>query len=102
MLGKTHERRLSKWTICLLHNTSLLESVCQHAAEYSGRERSRADVRVQATGLWAQLAAAKAVVSEPRGTGDEFDGVMAEFYRGVRDGRGCLFFAVCRGKARVR
>ena len=32
--------------------------------------------------------------------GDEFDAVMAEFYGGVRSGRGSLFFAVCRGKAR--
>ena len=54
----------------------------------------------QATGLWGQLAAAKTVVVEPRGTGEEFDAVMAQFYGGVRAGRGALFFAVCRGKAR--
>ena len=52
----------------------------------------------QATSLWGQLAAAKAVVSEPRGMGDDFDAVMAEFYDGVRSGRGALFLAVCRGK----
>ncbi len=48
--------------------------------------------------MWGQLAAAKAVVSEPRGMGDDFDAVMAEFYEGIRSGRGALFLAVCRGK----
>jgi hypothetical protein len=43
--------------------------------------------------------AAKTVVVEPRGTSEEFDTVMAQFYGGVRAG-GALFFAVCRGKAR--
>ncbi len=30
--------------------------------------------------------------------GDDFDTVMAEFYDGIRSGRGALFLAVCRGK----
>ena len=52
----------------------------------------------QATGLWAQLGAAKELVCEPRGTGKAFDGVMAAFYAAVRSGRGAIFFAICRGK----
>lgn len=53
---------------------------------------------IQATGIWARLEDMKAVVCEPRGTGDAFDAVMAEFYAAIRDGRGAIFFAICRGK----
>ena len=30
--------------------------------------------------------------------GDDFEAVMADFYAGIRSGRGALFLAVCRGK----
>ena len=43
----------------------------------------------------------KAVVQEPRGTGDAFDGAMRGFYAAIDSGRGCVFFAVCRGKVCV-
>ncbi|BDA46571.1 probable regulator of telomere elongation helicase 1 homolog at N-terminal half [Coccomyxa sp. Obi] len=54
--------------------------------------------RWKATGIWARLEEMKVVVCEPRGTGDAFDAVMAEFYAAIRDGRGAIFFAICRGK----
>lgn len=53
---------------------------------------------MQVTGLWARLEAIKALVCEPRGTGDEFDTVMSDFYTAINDGRGAIFFAICRGK----
>ncbi len=55
-------------------------------------------MHVQATGTWARLEEMKAVVCEPRGTVDAFDAVMADFYAAIRDGRGAIFFAICRGK----
>eukprot|EP00891_Asterochloris_glomerata_P003472 jgi/Astpho2/3472/e_gw1.00055.1.1_t len=54
--------------------------------------------RWQATGTWAQICALKTVVSEPRGTGDNFDSCMAEYYAAIKSGRGGLMMAVCRGK----
>ena len=50
------------------------------------------------TGIWAKLQQTKAIVCEPRGTGDAFDAVMADFYSAIRAGRGAIFFAICRGK----
>lgn len=59
-------------------------------------------VLVQVTGTWARLEEMKAVVCEPRGTGDAFDAVMADFYTAIRNGRGAIFFAICRGKVPSR
>ncbi len=56
---------------------------------------------LQASGLWRKLEGVKAVVQEPRGTGDDFDTAMRDFYAAIDSGRGCIFFAVCRGKVRV-
>ena len=53
---------------------------------------------MQETGLWGQLCVRKAVVCEPRGTGEAFDGVMAEYYEAVARGQGAIFLAICRGK----
>jgi hypothetical protein len=55
---------------------------------------------VQATGLWAELEAKKALVCEPRGTGEAFDDAMSTFYAAIQEGRGAIFFAICRGKVR--
>ena len=55
-------------------------------------------ILLQATGTWAQICALKTVVSEPRGTGDNFDSCMAEYYAAIKSGRGGLMMAVCRGK----
>ena len=52
----------------------------------------------KASGLWGMLEQQKAVVQEPRGTGEAFDAAMADFYAAIDSSRGCLFFAVCRGK----
>ena len=35
---------------------------------------------------------------EPHGTGEAFDGVMKEYYDAIAEGRGAIFFAICRGK----
>ena len=53
---------------------------------------------LQANGVWAELAALKKVVTEPKGTGEAFDGVMKDYYGAIRKGQGGLFMAVCRGK----
>ena len=53
---------------------------------------------LQTNGIWGQLAALKKVVTEPKGTGDAFDGVMRDYYGAIRKGQGGLFMAVCRGK----
>ena len=71
----------------------------------------KAHARWRATGLLARLAAAKAVVLEPRAGGDgAFERAMAAYYGAVRRSRaaeaaggdggpaGALFLAVCRGK----
>lgn len=50
--------------------------------------------------MYKQIAALKTIVSEPRGTGEAFDTVMADFYAAIKSGNGALFFAVCRGKVR--
>ena len=52
----------------------------------------------QATGIWAQLQRAKALVCEPHGTGEAFDGAMKTYYDAIAEGRGAIFFAICRGK----
>lgn len=59
-------------------------------------------VWLQANGVWGQLAALKKVVTEPKGTGEAFDGVMKEYYGAIRKGQGGLFMAVCRGKVKLR
>lgn len=55
-------------------------------------------VGVQASGVWEELAALKKVVTEPKGTGEAFEGVMKDYYGAIRKGQGGLFMAVCRGK----
>jgi Fanconi anemia group J protein len=55
----------------------------------------------QATGLWKQLEGEKHVCSEPRGAGDAFDKVIAGYYKAIKQGKGGLFLAVCRGKVRA-
>ena len=55
----------------------------------------------KASGLWGMLEQQKAVVQEPRGTGEAFDSAMADFYAAIDSSRGCLFFAVCRGKVQL-
>ncbi|KAK9806231.1 hypothetical protein WJX72_006639 [[Myrmecia] bisecta] len=57
--------------------------------------------RWKATGLWGQINALKKLVSEPRGTGEAFDGVMTEYYAAIRKGKGAVFLAICRGKGAV-
>lgn len=52
----------------------------------------------QATGLWKQLEKEKHLFSEPRGAGDAFDKAIAGYYKAVKQSRGGLFLAVCRGK----
>ena len=56
---------------------------------------------LQANGMWGQLTALKKVVTEPKGTGEAFDGVMKEYYGAIRKGQGGLFMAVCRGKVNL-
>ena len=53
---------------------------------------------VQATGIWAQLQRAKTLVCEPHGTGEAFDNAMKTYYDAIAEGRGAIFFAICRGK----
>ena len=53
---------------------------------------------VQANGVWEELAGLKKVVTEPKGTGEAFEGVMKDYYGAIRKGQGALFMAVCRGK----
>ncbi|KAH8289163.1 hypothetical protein KR054_001059 [Drosophila jambulina] len=51
----------------------------------------------QASGLWADIAAKKPIFLEPRGK-DQFTSTMEEFYQAIRDSKGAVFMAVCRGK----
>ena len=53
---------------------------------------------MQATGIWAQLQRAKTLVCEPHGTGEAFDNAMKTYYDAIAEGRGAIFFAICRGK----
>lgn len=57
--------------------------------------------RVQDTGMMAQLQRVKAVFSEPRRAGDDFDTTIRRFYEAIDEGQGGLFMAVCRGKVRA-
>ena len=56
---------------------------------------------MQESGLWRQLTALKPAVCEPRGTGEEFEKVMASYYDNIKKGAGGIFFAICRGKVRL-
>lgn len=58
----------------------------------------KAPLPVQATGVWAELHRAKALVCEPHGTGEAFDAAMKAYYEAIADGQGAIFFAICRGK----
>lgn len=51
----------------------------------------------QASGLWADIVARKPIFLEPRGK-DQFTSTMEEFYQAIRDSKGAVFMAVCRGK----
>ena len=44
----------------------------------------------------------KPVVCEPRGSGGDFDRVMADYYAGIQQQRGGVFLAVCRGKVSLQ
>ena len=57
---------------------------------------------LQTNGVWGELAALKKVVTEPKGTGEAFDGVMKDYYGAIKKGQGGLFMAVCRGKVTCR
>ena len=46
----------------------------------------------------AELQTVKHVVCEPRKSGSDFDDALKEYYAAVKDGRGGLFVAICRGK----
>lgn len=56
---------------------------------------------VQATGLWEELQGLKEVLTEPREAGKGFDNMLTKYQSAVRQGRGALLVAVCRGKVRV-
>ncbi|SPP77637.1 regulator of telomere elongation helicase 1 homolog [Drosophila guanche] len=51
----------------------------------------------QASGLWADISCKKPIFLEPRGK-DQFTSTMEEFYQAIRDSKGAVFMAVCRGK----
>ncbi|EDW26039.1 GL14463 [Drosophila persimilis] len=51
----------------------------------------------QASGLWADISCKKPIFVEPRGK-DQFTSTMEEFYQAIRDSKGAVFMAVCRGK----
>lgn len=65
---------------------------CVHA------RRNHCKGLVQATGIWAQLQRTKTLVCEPHGTGEAFDNAMKTYYDAIAEGRGAIFFAICRGK----
>ena len=81
---------------------------CEHAyqqgdlygvrPEHCAHRHAGSPILLQATGTWAQICALKTVVSEPRGTGDNFDSCMTEYYAAIKSGKGGLMMAVCRGK----
>lgn len=55
--------------------------------------------RWKVTGVWSRLEQMKHVVTEPRGGGpDALQSVIMEYYAAIKEGRGGLFIAVCRGK----
>ena len=76
------------------------------AGEWSAVFAAPGDVRdvmgtfpcAQATGIWAQLQRTKTLVCEPHGTGEAFDSAMKTYYDAIAEGRGAIFFAICRGK----
>ncbi|KMZ08357.1 regulator of telomere elongation helicase 1 homolog [Drosophila simulans] len=51
----------------------------------------------QASGLWADISCKKPIFLEPRSK-DQFTSTMEEFYQAIRDSKGAVFMAVCRGK----
>ncbi|XP_017055046.1 regulator of telomere elongation helicase 1 homolog isoform X2 [Drosophila ficusphila] len=51
----------------------------------------------QASGLWADISSKKPIFLEPRGK-EQFTSTMEEFYQAIRDSKGAVFMAVCRGK----
>jgi len=51
----------------------------------------------QASGLWADISGKKPIFLEPRSK-DQFTSTMEEFYQAIRDSKGAVFMAVCRGK----
>lgn len=51
----------------------------------------------QASGLWAEVSRHKPIFVEPRSK-DSFTTTMEEFYKSIRDAKGAVFMAVCRGK----
>jgi hypothetical protein len=52
-------------------------------------------------GAWARLTAIKPVWTEPKTT-EELDKSIEEYYTALKEGRGAMFIAVCRGKVRIR
>ena len=74
------------------------EDLCGVSPEHRAHHHAGFAALLQNTGTWAQICALKAVVSEPRGTGESFDSCMTEYYAAIKSGRGGLMMAVCRGK----
>eukprot|EP00026_Physarum_polycephalum_P014793 Phypoly_transcript_15348.p1 GENE.Phypoly_transcript_15348~~Phypoly_transcript_15348.p1 ORF type:complete len:295 (+),score=37.20 Phypoly_transcript_15348:87-887(+) len=55
--------------------------------------------RWHTTGMWQQMQNVKEMHAEPRGSGSDFSGVLAQYYRAAASPRGAVLLAVCRGKA---
>ena len=78
-----------------------LFSLCSKPLQGWRREIGLTDVlHAQTTGVWAQLQCTKELVCEPHGTGEAFDAAMKTYYDAIAEGRGAIFFAICRGKVR--
>ena len=54
--------------------------------------------RWEATGMLAEIQAAKTLVIEPRGSGSTFDSAAQRYFRDACTDTGAVMFAVCRGK----
>eukprot|EP00775_Hariotina_reticulata_P010851 gene10851-11005_t len=77
--------------------SSVPDGVLLFLPSYSLMDKLRE--RWTATGVWNQLQQLKHIVPEPRHAGADFDKAIDEYYTAIREGRGGLFIAVCRGKA---
>ena len=53
---------------------------------------------MQDSGAWRDINRCKALVTEPRGSADEFNRAIRRFRSLVDSGKGAVFMAVCRGK----
>lgn len=58
---------------------------------------------VSNAGSWKKLRKIKPVWKEPQGGSPEaLEESIQEYYEAIKDGRGGIFFAVCRGKVRLQ